>query len=110
MVRTLQDMNDYDLYDVLADLGYGLAPRTRAERAEAFMYKHESWLASLPVNTTATLKALTAQFARGGTESLENPQIFQTPEIVRAGGLATLRAIGRPADVLRETKERMFAA
>jgi type I restriction enzyme R subunit len=48
LVRTLQDMTDYDLYDVLAELGYGLAPRTRAERAEAFMYKHEGWLSSLP--------------------------------------------------------------
>ena len=36
VLRLLEDMNDYDLYDVLADLGYGLAPRTRADRAFAF--------------------------------------------------------------------------
>ena len=29
LVRTLEQMSDYDLYDVLAELGYGLAPRTR---------------------------------------------------------------------------------
>jgi type I restriction enzyme R subunit len=28
LLQRLEDMNDYDLYDVLAELGYGLAPRT----------------------------------------------------------------------------------
>ena len=36
LVRTLEDMDDYDLYDVLAEVGYGLNPRTRVERADAF--------------------------------------------------------------------------
>jgi superfamily II DNA or RNA helicase len=57
-----------------------------------------------------TLKALAGQFARTGTESLENPQGFQMPEVVRAGGLAALRTLGEPADVLHQTKERLFAA
>jgi len=109
-VRALEDMADYDLYDVLAELGYGLAPRTRAERADAFIYKHERWLTGLPPDAAATLRALTAQFARAGTDGLGNPQVFQTPEVVRAGGLPALKTLGRPADVLRETKERMFAA
>jgi len=30
--------------------------------------------------------------------------------VPRAGGLAALKTLGNPADVLRETKERMFAA
>jgi len=110
LVRDLEDMRDYDLYDVLAELGYGLAPRTRVERAEAFNYKHADWLASLPPVTTSTLKALAAQFSQAGTDSLETPYVFQTPEVVRAGGLAALRALGQPAEVLRETKERIFAA
>ena len=96
--------------ELFAELGYGLAPRTREGHADAFLYKHADWLSSLPRGTKATLKALAEQFARAGTDGLENPQIFQTPEVVRAGGLAALRALGRPADVLRETKERMFAA
>jgi len=110
LIRALEEMTEYDLYDVLAELGYGLAPRTREGRADAFLYKHADWLSTLPRGTTATLTALTGQFARAGTDGLENPQVFQTPEVVRAGGLAALIALGRPADVLRETKERMFAA
>jgi type I restriction enzyme R subunit len=105
----LEDMAEYDLYDVLAELGYGLAPRTRADRANAFTYKHSTWLACLPAGAAATLKALSVQFARGGTDGIENPQVFQTPEVAKAGGLAALKALGRPVDVLRETKERMFA-
>jgi type I restriction enzyme R subunit len=110
VVRSLEEMSEYDLYDVLAELGYGMAPRTRAERAEAFTYKHQRWLSTLPSDAAATLKALASQFARGGTDGLENPQVFQTPEVVRAGGLHALRALGQPRDVLRETKGRLFAA
>ena len=110
LVRDLEDMEEYDLYDVLAELGYGLAPKTRAERAEAFTYKHRDWLAKMPAAAAATVKAIAAQFARAGTEGLENREVFQTPEVVRAGGLKALKLLGKPADVLRETKERMFAA
>jgi len=110
LVQNLEDMMDYDLYDVLAELGYGLNPRTRPERAEAFAYKHKNWLSGLPAPTRATLLALAAQFARAGTDGLENPQVFKMPDVVNAGGLAALKALGKAADILRETKERMFAA
>ncbi|MBM3946941.1 MAG: restriction endonuclease subunit R, partial [SAR202 cluster bacterium] len=110
LVQALEDMNDYDLYDVLADLGYGMAPRTRPDRAEAFVYKNKEWLAALPPDTSATVKALSAQFARAGTDGLESLEVFRMPEVRQAGGLKALRALGKPADVLRETKVRMFAA
>ncbi len=110
LVRSLEDMGDYDLYDVLAELGFGLAPRTRSDRADAFTYKHARWLASLPDGAASTLKALAAQFIHSGTDGLENRQVFQVPDVARAGGLAALKALGRPAEVLQETKARMFAA
>ena len=110
LVRQLEDMAEFDLYDVLAELGYGMAPRTRTERAEAFAYKNGGWLSGLPANTAATLKALSAQFGRSGTEGLENPGVFEMPEVVRAGDLMALKGLGKPADVLRETKVRVFSA
>ncbi len=109
LVRELEGMRAYDLYDVLAELGYGLAPRTKAERTAAFGYKHAGWLDHLPPRTAATLKAMAAQFARDGTEGLENPQIFGVPEVAREGGVKALEMLGKPADVLHETKARMFA-
>lgn len=108
LIRALEDMTAYDLYDVLGELGYGLAPRTRPDRAEAFGYKHERWLSDLPARASATLKALAGQFAHTGTDSLENPEVFQMPDVVRAGGLPALRTLGEPAEILHETKERLF--
>jgi type I restriction enzyme R subunit len=110
LVQNLEEMTDYDLYDVLGELGYGLNPQTCPERAHAFTYKHAAWLASLPRPTAATIEAIAGQFARGGTPGLENPHVFEMPEVVRAGGLGALKAIGDAGEVLHKTKERMFAA
>ena len=110
LVRALADMQDFDLYDVLADLGYGMLPRTRSDRADAFNYKNGAWLSTIPANAAATVKAIASQFSRGGTDGLENPKVFEVPEVVKVGGLDALKSVGKPADVLRETKERMFAA
>ena len=110
VLRMVEQMNDYDLYDVLADLAYGLAPRTREDRTLAFRYKHASWLAAMPAPATRAIEAIADQFAIAGTEGLENLHIWQTPEVLAAGGLRALAAAGEPRTILRETKERMFAA
>lgn len=110
LVRVLADMQEFDLYDVLADLGYGMLPRTRSDRADAFNYKNGAWLSTIPDKAAATVKAIASQFSRGGTEGLENPNVFEVPEVAKVGGYEALKAAGKPADILRETKERMFAA
>ena len=110
VLQRVQERDDYDLYDVLAELGWGLAPRTREERALAFTYKHEDWLNAMPAPAAATLRAIANQFRHGGTDDLENRHIFQTPEVKAAGGLDALKTVGKPADLLHETKARMFAA
>jgi type I restriction enzyme R subunit len=108
-LRAAAKMEDYDFYDILADLGYGMAPLTRTNRADAFGYKNAQWLAQMPDNTAATLKALAQQFAKAGTEELENPAVLNTPLVKTAGGIIALRALGNPAQVLQQAKERMFA-
>ena len=110
VVRVLEDMGGFDLYDVLAEIGYGMAPRTRRERADAFEYKHAAWLASLPGGAAKTLTALAEQFAHAGTEGLENREVFATSQVQKAGGLNALKALGSPKEILQETKKRIFAA
>jgi type I restriction enzyme, R subunit len=110
VVRMVDDKQEYDLYDVLAELGWGMSPRTRHDRTVAFTYKHEDWIKMLPGPAATTIRAIASQFDRGGIEGLENRQIFQTPEVVAAGGLAALQTAGRPSELLRETKTRIFAA
>ena len=64
-------MTAYDLYDVLAELGYGMAPKTRGDWADAFAYKQEDWLKKMPVATAAVIQAIAGQFTKAGTEGLD---------------------------------------
>ena len=109
-LQVAEESEDCDLYDVLGEVGYGLNRLTKANRAFAFTYKHRPWLEAMPTDTAATVRAIASQFSRGGTESLETPHIFQTPEVRKAGGLEALAVLGDPAFVLMDTKERLFAA
>ncbi len=110
VVRMVDGKGEYDLYDVLAELGWGLNPRTRHDRTLAFTYKNEEWLNAMPKPAAATLRALASQFERGGIDGLENSHIFQTPEVKAAGGVAALKTAGNPRELYNETKARMFAA
>ncbi|MBN9120846.1 MAG: DEAD/DEAH box helicase family protein [Planctomycetes bacterium] len=110
VLRALEDQEGYDLFDVLGGLSYGLSPRTRMARALAFRYKQEAWLKALPDAARAVVEALADQFAKDGTEGLENPLVWQTPAVVAAGGLKALGSAGEPKKVLAEVKGRMFAA
>ena len=107
VIRTMTNMEDYDLYDVIAEIGYGLSPKTMEGRAEAFEYKNEEWLQSIDESPSRVIRAIASQFARGGTENLENRHIFRTPEILNAGGVSALSGMDNPLD---ETKQRLFRA
>ena len=49
VVRALEGMDDFDLYDVLAELGYGLDPKTRvARRTPSTTSTPPGWPASRP--------------------------------------------------------------
>ncbi|MFL4972659.1 MAG: hypothetical protein ACJ8DK_23665 [Microvirga sp.] len=63
----------------------------------------------MPPDSRAAVIALTRQFAVGGTEELETASVLRVPAVARAGGLAALRKVGDPVEVLRATRERLFA-
>ena len=62
----------------------------------------------MPTETAIVLKGFGHQFALGGTEALESDSLWQVPEISRAGGLAALKKLGKPAAVILEAKGRLF--
>jgi len=112
-IRLLQELlarKEHDVYDVLAEIGFGVAPKTRMERVEALRYKHGAWLSNLPENTANAVLALASQFGKGGTEELENPHIFDAPDVVKTGGIKALEILGKPKDIVYQTKQRLFAA
>lgn len=104
----VEELENYDLYDVLADIGYGVAPRSKKDRAIAFSYKQADWLNKMPEVTVKTVEALLEQFVNGGTEALENQRIFELVGGRKA--LEALRILGKPFEVLTKIKERVFAA
>ena len=110
IVRRLRRMDAFDLYDVLADIGYGQAPKTRAERADAFGYKNREWLSEMPETASRTIRAIASQFAIAGTDTLENPRMLRTPLVDNAGGVRALRTVGSPGEAIAETKRRIFRA
>ena len=109
-LRLVQNMGEYDLFDVLGAAAYGLDPKSRRARAEAFGYKARNWLELLPPAASGVLRAVVGQFGGGGTEALENPAIFQLPAVIAAGGLAALRAAGDPRGMVTDAKRRVFEA
>ncbi len=109
-LQIAEEAEDCDLFDVLGEIGYGLNRQTRANRVFAFSYKQRDWLQAMPADTAATIRAITNQFARAGTEALESQYIFQTDEVRKAGGIPALKAFGDPTRLLLDTKERIFAA
>ena len=109
LLREVMQWQEYDLYDVLGEIAFGMAAKTREERVAALQYKHADWFQGLPSQTGDTLVALAQQFAKGGTEELESPYVLSAPEVKRAGGLEALKVFGEPKDIINETKRRLFA-
>lgn len=110
IIRQVECMTDFDLYDVLVDIAYGVEPKTREERAFSFSYKQKNWLSNFPAQTQTVIIAIANQFAKEGTEAFENNFIFDTKEVKLAGGIKALKQGGNAAELIKETKIRLFAA
>lgn len=110
MLRQLLNLEDCDLFDFLANIGFGVSPKTRNERVFAFNYKNKSWLMSLPSDTSKVVEALAKQFKENGIEELENPNVFEINEIRRAGGVKALAKAMTPLRAVMEVKTRLFIA
>ena len=108
IVQLLRKMEDYDLYDVLGELGYEVKPKTRIIRFAEFVRQQADWLQEMPPATAMTIQAIAQQFVVSGTDGLEDQRLSQVPEIARAGGLNALKLLGKPGEVLQEMKIKLF--
>ena len=112
-LRAAAHMDDYDLFDVLTAVTYGVKPRTRAERAAQLGRDPATgpdWLVKLPQPSAKVIRAIARQFEKAGTEALETQELWNAGEVKAAQGLAALRQGGNPAELLRKTKEALFVA
>ena len=110
-VRELRAMDDYDLFDVLAALAYGIAPRSRAERAATLTDgRGPEWLIRLPQPAAKVIRAIARQFERGGTPALETTELWHAGDPDLKNSLRVLQRVGEPAELVRKTKEALFVA
>lgn len=107
-VRELVGLAECDHFDLFAHYGYREKALKRPEREAAYLSAQAPWFASVDDKTAIVLKGIGHQFGLGGTDALESEYLWEVPDIRRAGGLAALRPLGKPVDVLREAKVRLF--
>ncbi len=106
VIREIDQMNDFDLYDFFGHHGYHARALKRPERGELFI--SHRWFSGMDDQAAIVLKGLGHQFAQGGTDALETPALWEVPEIKQAGGLDALRVLGKPVQVMHEAKARLF--
>lgn len=110
LVRELEEEQECDLYDVLAQLGFGYIPKTRRERAGGFSYRNKEWLKSMPAHSKNVLITIAGLFAKGGIEELEVNELFDEREVKRNGGFEALVNLPeQPWFYINQTKLRLLA-
>lgn len=108
VIREIDQMADFDLYDFFGHHGYHAKALRRPERGAHYVNAHKGWFDGMDPKAAAVLRGLGNQFALGGTEALETPSLWDVPEINLAGGLSALRVVGNPVQVMHEAKGRLF--
>ncbi|MBI5760234.1 MAG: hypothetical protein HZA46_17090 [Planctomycetales bacterium] len=110
LLRDVEQMTDYDFYDLFAHHGYRARALKRPERKTVYLENNQPWFESMDVKAATVLRALGHQFEVGGTEALEKTALWDVPEISDAGGFDALRTLGTPVAVMKDAKTRLFAA
>ncbi|TIX83854.1 MAG: restriction endonuclease subunit R, partial [Mesorhizobium sp.] len=110
LIREVDQMAEYDVYDLFAHHGYHARALKRPERKTVYLEDNQAWFESVDANAAIVLKGLGHQFELGGTDALETTALWEVPEIRDAGGVNALELIGRPVEVMIEAKTRLFAA
>jgi len=110
LVRELEEEEECDLYDVMAQLGFGHIPKTRSERAGGFKFRNKEWLKPLPTTTKNVLVTIAGLFAKGGIEQLEISELFDEQQVKQNGGFeALINLPEQPGYYINQTKLRLLA-
>ncbi len=108
LIRDMDKMTEFDLYDYFSHQSFKAQALKRTERGNAYVQANTPWFAGMDEKPAIVLKGLGVQFAQGGTEALESQALWDVPEIAQAGGIAALRLLGKPVEVMQEAKARLF--
>ncbi len=110
LIREIDQMIDFDMYDLFAHHGYHARALKRPERSNAYLFANQGWFDSVEARAAIVLKGLGHQFTLGGTEALETPALWEVPEIKIAGGWEALKMLGKQGELMLDAKKRLFLA
>ena len=110
IIRQVNGLDEYDLFDVLVEIAYGKTPLKKLQRVMDFQTKERTWLNSLSEGAKDVIIAIVNQFAYYGTDSIESSELFNTYDVKQAGGIKALNQDGNAKELIQETKMRLFAA
>ncbi len=108
VIREVDQMGDFDLFDFFGKHGYHARALRRPERGAEYVSANAAWFAGMDAKSAIVLRGLGTQFAQGGTDALESRALWAVPEIAQAGGLDALRPLGAPVQVMQDAKMRLF--
>lgn len=106
--KCLAEREDADDFDVLAELGWAVRARSRADRADAFGVLQSAWLGGMSLDVGVVVRALARQFATRGIAAFDDLDLLQDPDVERAGGMRALRKGGAPAELVRSVGDRLL--
>jgi type I restriction enzyme R subunit len=110
ILRQVEDMSDYDLFDILTEIVFGNTAKSKMQRVLDFQAKERNWLSSLPQETRDVIIAIVNQFAVCGTDCIENSELFKVYDVMKAGGMKALNKNDNAKALLFEAKLKLFAA
>jgi type I restriction enzyme R subunit len=110
ILRQVEDMTDYDLFDVLIAIAFDKPAKNKMQRVLDFQAKERNWLFSLPEEAKEVIIAIVNQFAVYGTDCIESNELFKVYDVVQAGGMKALNKNGNAGALMTEAKLRLFAA
>ena len=110
IIRQVDGLDEYDLFDVLIEIAYGKKAIKKIQRVMDFQTKEHTWLSSIPQEAKDVLIAIVNQFAICGTDCMESNEIFNIYDVKQAGGLKVLNKDGNAKNLILEAKLRLFAA
>jgi type I restriction enzyme R subunit len=90
ILRQVEDMTDYDLFDILIEIAFGKLAKNKIQRVLDFQARERNWLYSLPQETKDVIIAIVNQFAVFGTDCMESKELLNVYDVVRAGGIKAL--------------------
>ena len=66
VIREIDEMNDFDLYDFFGHHGYGARALKRFERGELFIGQNQEWFSGMDPKAAIVLKGLGSSSPRAG--------------------------------------------